>query len=91
MTRICAVCGREYEPRSWEKFCSDECRRIRAREQWTKSNLKNRNKRLAVYGEARRQSRASGRVYKNTPERLAEIKAKYSRGIPEGEIEAWLS
>lgn len=41
-------------------------------------------------GKGRSKNRASGGNYKNKPERLAEIKAKYANGVPAGEIEKWL-
>ena len=34
--------------------------------------------------------RASCAHYTNSPERIAEIKAKYANGVPAGEIEKWL-
>lgn len=82
--KICPLCGMSFEVSSSgrgfmrRKFCPKcSCEK----ERLLKSSYYYRSKSI----------RASGRVYTNTPERLAEIKAKYSRGIPEGEIEAWLS
>lgn len=83
-TKICPLCGMSFEVSSSgrgfkrRKFCPEcSCEK----ERLLKYSYYYRSKNI----------RASGRVYTNTPERLAEIKAKHSRGIPEGEIEAWLS
>lgn len=38
-----------------------------------------------------RNKRASGLQYENTPERLQELREKYKKGIPKGEIEKWLN
>ncbi len=44
----------------------------------------------AVSRRAGGRKRVSGMTYENSPERLAEIKAKYANGVPAGEIEKWL-
>lgn len=44
----------------------------------------------AVSRRAGGRKRVSGLTYTNSPERLAELKAKYANGVPKGEIEKWL-
>lgn len=84
ISKICRFCGARFE-------VSRQGRGLQSRIFCPACSLKKKRLLRSAYYRGAKDIRASGRVYTNTPERLAEIKAKYSRGIPEGEIEAWLS
>lgn len=86
----CVKCGfkREFASSQFSNIAAGKCknkckecaRLVKEQEaQWIKEMAK-------LHG----RGRCSGQTYKNSPERIAEIKAKYANGVPAGEIEKWL-
>jgi len=57
---------------------------------WRETDIPEMQKALQCCGKRGFFNRASGRKEANSPERIAEIKAKYANGVPAGEIEKWL-
>ena len=70
-TVTCAQCGASFETRhSQGKYCSDECRRLGARETWVAYGDRNRSARRAsskrIYRESRDRVLARQRAYNRT-------------------------